>query len=176
MLSLPIVRFCIFNFQRTTTEDVEETVSSQAEKRDNMLEHLLILLNSAAAIGVGPKADELGSKPDVTRKRSASKMPGSGAGIRPGDMPNSSLSPGPVRASGGTLPHYQLGDLGLIPRPVHHIPTNMEQMKELSATTRLGNLKKVLTRSVAVQTVSAPKVSSSSQLVHIRYFGSHWNF
>ena len=61
---------------------------------------------------------------------------------------------------GGTLPHYQLGDLGLIPRPKQHIPTSFEQMRVLSATTRLGNLKKVLTRSVAVQTVSAPKVNS----------------
>ena len=58
---------------------------------------------------------------------------------------------------GGTLPHYQLGDLGLIPRPKQHIPTSFEQMRVLSATTRLGNLKKVLTRSVSTQTVSAPK-------------------
>ena len=63
-----------------------------------------------------------------------------------------------ARSAGGTLPHYQLGDLGLIPRPKHHIPTNFEKMKELSATTRLGSLKKVLTRSVATQTISSPKV------------------
>ena len=58
----------------------------------------------------------------------------------------------------GTLPHYQLGDLGLIPRPTQHIASNFERMQELSATTRLGTLKKVLTKSVAVQTNSAPKV------------------
>jgi len=142
--------------RKTTSEDVEETVSSKVQKRDNMLEQLLILLNSAAAIGVGPKAQDLGAQLEE-RKRSASRIPGSGAGIQPGDMPNSCLSPGPVKPGGGTLPHYQLGDLGLIPRPAHHIPTHLEQMKELSATTRLGNLKKVLTKSVAVQTVSAPK-------------------
>lgn len=64
----------------------------------------------------------------------------------------------PVARSGGTLPHYQLGDLGLIPRPKNHIPTSVDKMRVLSATTRLGGLRKVLTKSVAVQTVSAPKV------------------
>lgn len=58
----------------------------------------------------------------------------------------------------GTLPHYQLGDLGLIPRPQNQIPTHTDKMKGLSVTTRLGALRKVLTRSVGVQTVSAPKV------------------
>ena len=59
----------------------------------------------------------------------------------------------------GTLPHYSLGDLGLIPRPKHNIPTFLERTQTLSATTRLGGLRKVLTRSVAVQTVSTPKVT-----------------
>jgi len=142
--------------RKNTSEDVEETVSSKVLKRDNMLEQLLVLLNSAAAIGLGPKAQDLGT-PENTRNRSASQMPGSGAGIRPGDMPYSELAPGPLKPGGGTLNHYQLGDLGLIPRPAHLIPTHLQQMKELSTTTRLGNLKKVLTKSVAVQTVSAPK-------------------
>ena len=59
----------------------------------------------------------------------------------------------------GTLPHYQLGDLGLIPRPKQPIPTSLDKMRVLSATTRLGGLRKVLCRSVGIQTVSAPKVS-----------------
>lgn len=67
-----------------------------------------------------------------------------------------------ARQSGniGTLPHYNLGDLGLIPRPKQHIPSHMDKMHDLSATTRLGALRKVLTRSVGIQTVSAPKVSA----------------
>ena len=60
----------------------------------------------------------------------------------------------------GTLPHYQLGDLGLIPRPKQTIPTSLDKMRVLSATTRLGGLRKVLCRSVGIQTVSAPKVNS----------------
>ena len=65
----------------------------------------------------------------------------------------------------GTLPHYQLGDLGLIPRPKHHIASNTEKIQELSATTRLGTLKKILTKSVGIQTVSAPKVRYLSILI-----------
>ena len=70
-----------------------------------------------------------------------------------------------ARVPHGTEPHYQLGDLGLIPRPKHTIPTNFEKMKELSQTTRLGALKKVLTKSVGVQTVSSPKVRDLSNSV-----------
>ncbi|XP_063424470.1 cilia- and flagella-associated protein 157-like isoform X1 [Mytilus trossulus] len=132
---------------------------NEIERRDNMLENLLILLNSAAAIGVGPQLGELGKQYKI-RQRSASKMPGSEGGIKRGSTTGSlrQLPMSPVALHpGGTLPHYQLGDLGLIPRPKQHIPTSFEQMRVLSATTRLGNLKKVLTRSVAIQTVSAPK-------------------
>ncbi|XP_052093278.1 cilia- and flagella-associated protein 157-like isoform X1 [Mytilus californianus] len=132
---------------------------NEIERRDNMLENLLILMNSAAAIGVGPQLGELGKQYKI-RQRSASKMPGSEGGIKRGSGTGSlrQLPMSPVALHpGGTLPHYQLGDLGLIPRPKQHIPTSFEQMRVLSATTRLGNLKKVLTRSVAIQTVSAPK-------------------
>jgi hypothetical protein len=47
-----------------------------------MLEYLLILLNSAAAIGVGPQPGEIG-KQFVVRKKSAGEMPGK-QGIRKG--------------------------------------------------------------------------------------------
>lgn len=140
---------------RKTSPDEEpegDGEMNEIERRDNMLENLLILLNSAAAIGVGPNLKDLGKQYKI-RQKSASKMPGSEGGIKRGQLPMSPVALQP----GGTLPHYQLGDLGLIPRPKQHIPTSFEQMRVLSATTRLGNLKKVLTRSVAIQTVSAPK-------------------
>ncbi|KAK3087928.1 hypothetical protein FSP39_012548 [Pinctada imbricata] len=138
---------------RTTgPEDDYEDDMNEIERRDSMLENLLILLNSAAAIGVGPKPGELGKQYEV--RKSASEMPGSKQGIRRGQLP---MSPIATPQSGGPLPHYQLGDLGLIPRPKHHIPTSFDKMRVLSATTRLGGLRKVLTRSVGVQTVSAPK-------------------
>ncbi|XP_013382164.1 cilia- and flagella-associated protein 157 isoform X1 [Lingula anatina] len=126
---------------------------NEVEKRDNMLEHLLVILNSAAALGVGPDPSAMGKQFKMERSRSASEMPGSKLGFRRGDAPLSPLAP----SKKGTLPHYQLGDLGLVPRPKQPIPTHVEKMKDLSETTRLGGLKKVLTKSVGVQTVSAPK-------------------
>ena len=50
------------------------------EKRDNMLENMLILLNSAAALGFGPKPEDFSSK-GYQRPRT-SEYPGSGKGIR----------------------------------------------------------------------------------------------
>ena len=75
-------------------------------------------------------------------------------------MPPSPLSPSPRPQ--GTQPHYQLGDLGLIPRPAQNIPSSVEKMKESATASGLGGLKKVLTKSVATQTISAPKVSLAS--------------
>lgn len=55
---------------------------NEVERRDNMLEYLLILLNSAAAIGVGPQPGDIGKQYTV-RKKSAGEMPGK-QGIRKG--------------------------------------------------------------------------------------------
>lgn len=60
---------------------------------------------------------------------------------------------------------YLQGDLGLVPRPSHVIPTSMDKAKGLSETTRLGSLRRVLTKSVGIQTVSAPKVRLCRDLV-----------
>ena len=125
---------------------------NEIERRDNMLENILIILNSAAAIGVGPQMKELGREEKTIRRKSASKIPGTEGGIKRGQIPISPIGP-----PGGTLPHYQMGDLGLIPRPRVQIPTSFDRMRVLSATTRLGGLRKVLTRSVGVQTVSVTK-------------------
>jgi hypothetical protein len=50
------------------------------EKRDNMLEHLLILLNSAASLGFGPNPEMFSS--DYKERPRTSKFPASGKGIR----------------------------------------------------------------------------------------------
>lgn len=59
--------------------------------------------------------------------------------------------------SADQLGRYQLGDLGLIPRPEQHIPTNLDKVRQIE-TTRLGALKRVVNKSVATQTVSTAKV------------------
>ncbi|KAL5021759.1 hypothetical protein ScPMuIL_000914 [Solemya velum] len=137
---------------RKSSPEEEEDELNEIERRDNMLENLLVILNSAASLGIGPSPGELGKQFHV-RQRSASEIPGKGRGIKKGQLPMSPMA----ADESGTLPHYQLGDLGLIPRPKHQIPTNMDKMRVLSATTRLGGLRRVLTRSVGIQTVSAPK-------------------
>lgn len=57
---------------------------NEIERRDNMLENILLILNSAAAIGVGPQMKELGIEEKTIRRKSASKMPGSEGGIKRG--------------------------------------------------------------------------------------------
>ena len=49
-----------------------------------MLENLLVLLNSAAAIGVGPAPAEFAPDESDKRPKSPSKIPGSGQGIKRG--------------------------------------------------------------------------------------------
>ena len=50
------------------------------EKRDNLLENMLVLLNSAAVIGMGPNPEVFGS--NYTQRPRTSEYPGSGKGIR----------------------------------------------------------------------------------------------
>lgn len=133
---------------KTSVEDDEDGFSEK-ERRDHMLEQLLVLLNSAAAIGLGPQPGDMGKQ--FTETETTIIHLGSSKTIKKGEVGMSPL------AQGNTLPHYSLGDLGLIPRPKQNIPTFLETTQALSSTTRLGGLRKVLTRSVASQTVSAPK-------------------
>ena len=44
-----------------------EVELTDSEKRDNMLEHLLIILNSAAAIGIGPAPQDMGKQFELMR-------------------------------------------------------------------------------------------------------------
>ena len=73
--------------QTNSAEDVDESVSDRIEKRNSMLENMLVLLNSAAALGVGPGPGELrrARSPQTARQHSViSPFPGSGKGIRRG--------------------------------------------------------------------------------------------
>ena len=74
------------SLQTSTTEDVDESPHDVMEKRDNMLENMLVLLNSAAALGIGPAPGELRRERTerAMRAKSVSPMPGSGKGIRKG--------------------------------------------------------------------------------------------
>ena len=67
-----------------------ESEPDRIEKRNNMLENMLVLLNSAAALGIGPSPGDLArdrvaaaAYSDEPRSIS-SPFPGSGKGIRRG--------------------------------------------------------------------------------------------
>jgi len=130
-------------------EDLDEDRKiSNLQKRDHMLENLLLILNSAAELGIGPHPSQLGKQwPEQTEVQSGGIGKGKAA----------ILSGSSLKSPGGSLPHYSLGDLGLIPRPAHAITTSVDKMKVISKNVKLGALRGVLQKSVATQTVSAPK-------------------
>ncbi|XP_069465241.1 cilia- and flagella-associated protein 157 [Ambystoma mexicanum] len=106
-----------------------------AVRRNEMLQKLLTLLNSAAELGLGPKLQEFLSQ----RKRCIEhKM------VAKGDRINS-LSP--LLKDGGAIAHYRMGDLGLVPRPGHSSAV-LSKIGLLSRTSRLGPLR---------ENLSAPK-------------------
>ncbi|CAG5115506.1 unnamed protein product [Candidula unifasciata] len=138
---------------RTSPDDEdldEDKTITNLRKRDHMLESLLVLLNSAAALGIGPKPKDLGKQWEEPSPVMGN-VPGVRKGILKGDFPLSPL------AKDGSLSHYTLGDLGLIPRPSQQISTNVDKMKAISQAVQLRSLRGVLQKSVATQTVSAPK-------------------
>lgn len=132
----------------------EEVKIQNLLKRDHMLENLLVLLNSAAAMGIGPNPSQLGKQWEEPTP--AKSLPGQGLGIGRGEVPLSPLAKGGLGKS-GSLPHYVLGDLGLIPRPTQTITTSVDKMRHITQASKLGSLRGVLHKSVATQTVSAPK-------------------
>ena len=79
----PLSKNVLNTSQTTTSEDADESAYDVVEKRDHMLENLLVLLNSAAALGVGPTPAAF-AKTEMSAKSRAfntSPMPGSGKGI-----------------------------------------------------------------------------------------------
>ncbi|CAF0843075.1 unnamed protein product [Brachionus calyciflorus] len=121
------------------------------EKRDNMLENMLILLNSAASLGFGPNLQAFSS--EITQRPRTSEYPGSGKGIRKGQFAPSDFS------ENSFAPHYKIGDLGIVPRENDHIFTNYEKMKFIYPRKELNNLQKLIKKSVSTQTVDFTKAS-----------------
>ncbi|XP_033116447.1 cilia- and flagella-associated protein 157-like [Anneissia japonica] len=129
------------------TEDDSEGI----EQRDSMLENLLIILNEAAVIGVGPSPGEFIKEeaPTYRTKSCGSSFPGSRAGLKQRSFPLT-----PVSRAINSLPHYKIGDLGLVPRPKPKF-YGSDKTRQLSATSRLNRLQGVKSRSVGVQAADA---------------------
>jgi DNA repair exonuclease SbcCD ATPase subunit len=124
-------------------EKGEQCTTSQMDlvaKRATMLENLLCLLNSAADLGVGPSMADLRPQSMQNHHRRVS----------PRDLGFGELS------SGMSLPpHYQPGDLGLVPRPDERLFTSRAAWP--SETEKPVSVRKAPCQSVATQTVSAVK-------------------
>ncbi|XP_033758473.1 cilia- and flagella-associated protein 157-like [Pecten maximus] len=125
-----------------------EEEDNASDRKNALLEELLGMVTMVTT----PKSGKRSPDKYRIRKKSASEIPGKNS-LKRGALP---VSPIAIDAR-GTQFHYQPGDLGMIPRPENPIPTSLEKMRVKSATTRLGELRKMLTNSVGVQTVSAPK-------------------
>ena len=54
--------------------------------------------------------------------------------------------------------HYELGDLGIVPRKNDRIMTNLEKKNKLKPTKELASLQKLTRKTVATQTIDYTKV------------------
>lgn len=71
----------------------------------------------------------------------------------------SQVPPSPLGLIGGGFnPHYELGDLGLVPRGDEYLMTNTDKMNFIQPQKELRALKKVTRKSVSTQTIDATKV------------------
>ncbi|XP_041090254.1 procollagen galactosyltransferase 2 isoform X1 [Polyodon spathula] len=91
-------------------------------RRRQMMEKLLSLLDSAALLGVGPALKEF--KKETVSLHEHRTEPGS-----------DSLSP--LLKVPRLLPHYRIGDLGLVPRPEQTLSTTLSKAAPLSRSTQL---------------------------------------
>ncbi|MEE6505625.1 hypothetical protein FKM82_005595 [Ascaphus truei] len=109
------------------SEDGEDLEVILQARRNHTLQKLLLLLNSAASLGLGPSLHAFQTKDaHFTEHRTAPK----------GDR----LHLSPVLKGPGVVSHYRMGDLGLVPRPDINTAV-LSKIGMLSRTTRLGPLR-----------------------------------
>ncbi|XP_069799152.1 cilia- and flagella-associated protein 157 [Dendropsophus ebraccatus] len=109
--------------EKSSDEDDDKLVDSLA-RRNQMLHSLLVLLNSAAILGLGPALNEFQSRDPHYMEQ---YMPAKG----------SRQTVPPTFKGPGVIPHYQIGDLGLVPRP-DVSNAILSKIGMLSRTTKLG--------------------------------------
>ena len=71
-----------------------------------------------------------------------------------------------VGKGGNYKPHYQLGDLGVVPKQTEHLLTNVEKSK-LKNQTELRSLQKLTKRTIGTQTIDFTKVRTSCEYVDL---------
>ena len=63
-------------------------------------------------------------------------------------------------------PHYKMGDLGIVPRKEEHLLTNYEKLKLKNPQKELGNIQKLIRKTVATQTIDFTRVNLNALLVY----------
>uniref|UniRef100_UPI00398EC882 cilia- and flagella-associated protein 157 n=1 Tax=Pristiophorus japonicus TaxID=55135 RepID=UPI00398EC882 len=150
-------------FPATNLEKTDSEVLLYAH-RGQMMQKLLFLLNSAAVFGLGPSLGEFikDELPFLEHK--------------PANVLGRYNAASPLIKGPGILPHYKVGDLGLVPRPKPMTPNVADKVGQLSKTTRLGLLrpfcksaptqmshlhKNSATADHATQTLILPKIAAA---------------
>ncbi|XP_040260754.1 cilia- and flagella-associated protein 157 [Bufo bufo] len=109
--------------EKSSGEDGDEHIKSLA-KRNQTLHSLLVLLDSAASLGLGPALHEFQSQDTHYVKQY---------------MPPKRQTMSPTLKGPGVIPHYRMGDLGLVPRQ-DVSSAILGKIGMLSRTTKLGPL------------------------------------
>ncbi|XP_078405763.1 cilia- and flagella-associated protein 157 [Cetorhinus maximus] len=131
------------NLEKTDSEVLLYTQRSQ------MMQKLLLLLNSAAILGLGPSLGEFIKDKLPLLEHNPPNLQGRYASA-------SAAIKGP-----GILPHYKVGDLGLVPRPKQMSRSVAEKVGQLSKTTRL-DLLRPFSQSAPTQMACLPKESATA--------------
>jgi len=128
----------------TLREVINEDVDKQEDvlaNRGTMVERLLLVLDNAGIIGKGPTPS------DFLNQRSKALMAALTTKKESGTTADNEVA----AAAKKKLAHYQLGDLGLVPRPAldKSAHAKASNVAHLSETTRLGGVKKIRIRQLA---------------------------
>ncbi|MGH0122740.1 UNVERIFIED_CONTAM: hypothetical protein FKN15_007071 [Acipenser sinensis] len=143
----------------STMKEADPEIQTHVRRRQ-MMEKLLSLLDSAALLGVGPALKEF--------KREAASI--HEHRTEPGSDRLSVLLKAPR-----LLPHYRIGDLGLVPRPEQTLATTLNKVAPLSRSTQLElhkHLGQVNDGSMFSTAVSEKQLEEAREKSRRRLFGS----
>lgn len=131
-----------------TVANGKKDESEAISQRENLVQTLLGILNDAASFGVGPSAKDF--IPTRQTRGYSSPSPDIGRHIPRKKETPPSKARAVAAAVNRPLPHYKLGDLGIVPR------SHPKLGERTGASSPLAPISKQ-TRSIGVQTVSAQK-------------------
>ncbi|KAH9496468.1 hypothetical protein Btru_010940 [Bulinus truncatus] len=112
------------------------------ELQKNMLESLVVLLKSSAALGIRPVKQEIEGKA-LSIKQTISYIPGGKHNWT-------------SKKDKGVHSHYLQGDLGLTPGVLDKIPTALDKMKKMKNQVEFNTYRSILFRTYSTQTDCTP--------------------